>query len=272
MVRNNYFFIRKTLFLLILFNIFVFNTYSQDAAAPNNTTTVSSFESDTSYFNPSLSSSNTAGNNQDSGFKAPSTTGIILRVIFVLILIVAAIYFIMMFFKKKNTVVNDDDDFLRRVSSINLAPGKSVEVVTLVNKCYVLGVTDSNITLIDKIQGDDDSELPEGVSKLNDTELIEALNLNFDRKQNTKKPMNFTDVLQLFMPGGLRNASANNSFETKSETASRKNTNKKESAKKRFSNIYSEAENTLKNIDTSFEINNQNQTKNAPESGGNNHE
>ena len=32
--------------------------------------------------------------------------------------------------------------------------------------------------------------------------MISALNLNFDKKQNTKKPMNFSDVLEMFMPGG----------------------------------------------------------------------
>ena len=35
--------------------------------------------------------------------------------------------------------------------------------------------------------------------------IVESLNLNFDKKQNVKKPMNFSDVLDMFMPNGPRN-------------------------------------------------------------------
>ena len=79
---------------------------------------------------------------------------------------------------------------MRRVSSLNFAPGKSVEIVTLVDRCFMLGVTDSNINLI---------------AEITDKEMISALNLNFDKKQNTKKPMNFTDVLEMFMPNAAKN-------------------------------------------------------------------
>ena len=67
---------------------------------------------------------------------------------------------------------------------MTLSPGKTVEIVTLLDKGYILGVTDSNINLISEIE---------------DKELIEALNLNFDKKQTVKKPMNFSDVLDMFM-------------------------------------------------------------------------
>ena len=53
----------------------------------------------------------------------------------------------------------------------------------------MLGVTDSNINLI---------------AEITDKEMISALNLNFDKKQNTKKPMNFSDVLEMFMPNSSR--------------------------------------------------------------------
>ena len=54
----------------------------------------------------------------------------------------------------------------------------------------ILGVTDSNINLLGQVE---------------DKELVEAMNLNFDKKQNVKKPMNFADVLDIFMPRGSRN-------------------------------------------------------------------
>ena len=47
------------------------------------------------------------------------------------------------------------------------------------------------------------------ISEITDKEMISALNLNFDKKQNTKKPMNFSDVLEMFMPGGLKKKTTN---------------------------------------------------------------
>ena len=160
-------------FILLLFNNIVF---SQDASNVS-----SSFENDTSYFAETTVTDNSSASN----YKAPSTAGMIIKMIVVLALVVAALYGIMLFFKKKNNNVQSDDDFMRRVSSLSFAPGKSVEIVTLVDRCFMLGVTDSNINLI---------------AEITDEEMISALNLNFDKKQNIKKPMNFNDVLEMFMP------------------------------------------------------------------------
>ena len=156
-------------------------TYQQPNAA---------FENNTSYFADDSSSESSASGSASAGYKAPSTAKLIIKMIVVLVLVVAALYGIMWFFKKKNNPAQSDDDFLRRVSTLNLSPGKSVEIVTLVDRGFILGVTDSNINLI---------------AEIDDKEMISALNLNFDKKQNTKKPMNFSDVLDMFMPGGPRN-------------------------------------------------------------------
>ena len=167
--------------LLLLFSNFVFSQTSTDnASASTGVTAASSFENDTSYFAEPATDSNTSSTT----YKAPSTAGMIIKMIVVLVLVIAALYGIMLFFKKKNNNVQSDDDFMRRVSSLSFAPGKSVEIVTLVDRCFMLGVTDSNINLI---------------AEITDKEMISSLNLNFDRKQNTKKPMNFNDVLEMFM-------------------------------------------------------------------------
>ena len=168
---------KESLLAMVLFIAISCFVFSQ--ATENN------FESNSSYFN-------TEGTAEDSvsDYKAPSTTGFIVKTIVVLVLVVAAIYGIMLFFKKKNNVSKSDDDFLRRVSSLQLSPGRSIEIVSLIDKAYILGVTDSNINLISEVE---------------DKELIEAMNLNFDKKQNVKKPMNFSDVLEIFMPHGPRN-------------------------------------------------------------------
>ena len=189
----------KSLFIILiilLFNNIVFSQTVSDTSV--------SFENDTSYFAEPAGTENTS----TTTYKAPSTAGMIIKMIVVLALVVAALYGIMLFFKKKNNNVQSDDDFMRRVSSLSFAPGKSVEIVTLVDRCFMLGVTDSNInliaeivTLIDRgfILGVTDSNI-NLIAEITDKEMISALNLNFDKKQNTKKPMNFNDVLEMFMP------------------------------------------------------------------------
>ena len=180
----------KSLFCISIILLFTaVNVFSQTQAADatGNQTTVSSSafdENDASFF-----AENTDGTGSQSGYKSPSTAKMIIRMIVVLALVIAALYGIMLFFKKKNNNVQSDDDFLRRVSSLTLSPGKSVEIVTLVDRGFILGVTESNINLIAEIE---------------DKEMISALNLNFDKKQNTKKPMNFSDVLEMFMPAKSR--------------------------------------------------------------------
>lgn len=177
--------------LILLFNNFLF---SQDSAAQSNnesnqisTTVNSSFENNTNYFSDTDTAADSAAT--ANGYKAPSTAGMIIKMLVVLALIITALYAILRFLKKRNNNVQSDDDFMRRVSSLNFAPGKSVEIVTLVDRCFMLGVTDSNINLI---------------AEITDKEMISAMNLNFDKKQNTKKPMNFSDVLDMFMPNGPR--------------------------------------------------------------------
>jgi len=74
-----------------------------------------------------------------------SSVWLFIRMILVLILVIVAIYALMKFFKKKSTEVKSSDDFLRSVSSLSFGPGKSVEIVTLIDKAYVLGVTEKSI-------------------------------------------------------------------------------------------------------------------------------
>ena len=183
----------KSLFIIsvfLLFNNFVFsqNNSQETNSSSAQTTVSSSLENDANYFSDSPSTAGTGTTN--STYKAPSTAGMIIKMLVVLALVIAGLYAILRFIKKKNNNVQSDDDFMRRVSSLNFAPGKSVEIVTLVDRCFMLGVTDSNINLI---------------AEITDKEMISAMNLNFDKKQNTKKPMNFNDVLEMFMPGSARN-------------------------------------------------------------------
>lgn len=184
----------KTLFLifiLLFFNNIVFSQNTSNESGQNTsaqTSVNSSFENDVNYFSDTQAAAGESSSNFT--YKAPSTAGMIIKMLVVLALVIAGLYAILRFIKKKNNNVQSDDDFMRRVSTLNFAPGKSVEIVTLVDRCFMLGVTDSNINLI---------------AEITDKEMISAMNLNFDKKQNTKKPMNFNDVLEMFMPGNSRN-------------------------------------------------------------------
>lgn len=178
--------------IVLLFAV-SFNFYSQDSNPENTESTVQESQ---------VNSDGTGATSEDvtddyfsdnpvnaSDFKSPSSLGTIVKMILFLILIIAVIYGLMWFFKRKSNFSKSDDDFMRRVSSLNLSPGKSVEIVTLLEHAYILGVTDNNINLLGEIE---------------DKELVDALNLNFDKKQTVKKPMNFSDVLDMFMPNGPR--------------------------------------------------------------------
>lgn len=121
--------------------------------------------------------------------RAGSGIGVFFRMIFVLLIVIALIYGVFWFIKHKTNAVKTDDDFLRRVSYIDIAPGKSVEVITLIDKAYLIGVTESQITLLGEID---------------DKELIQAMNLQADKTQNTKKPANFAEVLDMFTAKGKK--------------------------------------------------------------------
>lgn len=185
----------KSLAVILLLFSLNFNLFSQENSNNSSLDNTSdetvaqvsdsdSFENSTDYF-----SSNLAEETEKT--KSPGLAGVVIKIIIFLALVVGAIYALMFFFKKKNNIVKSDDDFLRRVSSLTLSPGKSVEIVTLIDKGYILGVTEGSINLIAEIE---------------DKEMIHALNLNLDKKQSVKKPLNFSDILEMFTKKGNKSS------------------------------------------------------------------
>ncbi len=137
-----------------------------------------------------------SGSSQEPGgsfSSAPSIgVGVYVRMVFVLAVVVAAIILIFRFIKKSSGlagVQDGDDTFLRHVSGVSLGAGKSVQIVTLVDKAYLLGVSENNVNLIGEVE---------------DKELVNAMNLWSDKRNKTSKPRSFADVLDLFMPKGPR--------------------------------------------------------------------
>ena len=113
---------------------------------------------------------------------------VFVRMILALVIVVLLIYLLFRLLKKKNIVPESDENsiFLRKIASISLAPGKSVQVVSLIDHAYILGVGESSVSFIDEIK---------------DKELINAMNLYADKNHKNTKPRNFSEVLDIFMPG-----------------------------------------------------------------------
>lgn len=133
-----------------------------------------------------LASPNT---NSSAENKSPSTIFLFVKMILVLAVVIAIIYAIVFLMKRGMKQPSENDPFLRNVTRLTLSPGKSVQVVTLVDHAYLVGVTDNNINLI---------------AEITDKELIDTMNLYFDKKTNTRRPRSFSDVLDIF----LRNTAA----------------------------------------------------------------
>lgn len=195
-------FAKKNLFLLVLLSL-SFSAFSQ--SVDNSGAGVVSNESEISL-NIVDENTNPEAELSVGGGKKQSSVWPFIKMFLILAVLVAAIYGVLYFVKRNMNKTVDEDEFLRRVAFLNLAPGKSVEVVTLIDHAYLVGVSDAGINLI---------------SEINDKELIEAMNLNADRNRNVTKPRNFADVLNIFMPGGQgTNIKNENIFEGSEQTVS----------------------------------------------------
>lgn len=112
--------------------------------------------------------------------------GVYIRMIVMLLIVIGLIYAVFRFLKTSGKVQTvNDDTFLRKVSALSLGNGQSVQIITLIDTAYLVGVTENSINLI---------------SEIKDKELINALNLYADKHDNTSRPKNFSDVLSIFMP------------------------------------------------------------------------
>ncbi len=122
---------------------------------------------------------------------------VFLRMVLVLALVVVIAYIMLRFIRKTDSSAGSDE-FLRRVASVSVGAGKSVQVITLVDSAYLIGVSDNSVNLISKIE---------------DKELINAMNLYADKNQNTQRPKTFAEVLDMFMPSSKSSAKPKNAFE-----------------------------------------------------------
>ncbi len=134
---------------------------------------------------------NPAGNAANVG--SSSIVPYFLRMVLVLGLVIAALYGVFALLKRSTKSNSTTDDYLRVLASVNLAVGRSVHVVGLGEKAWLLGSTDSSVNLL---------------STIDDKELIDALVLRAAASPETPRQDFLPMLLRSLGKKGQRKASA----------------------------------------------------------------
>jgi hypothetical protein len=113
--------------------------------------------------------------------KSVSFFGSLWKLIIMLIIVCGLAYIVLRFLKKSQTLSMNDDPYLHMVSSLKLAPNKSLYIITLKREAFLIAVTEKDVSLISKIE---------------DTELIDAFNLYAENSPPMQK--SFAEMLSTF--------------------------------------------------------------------------
>lgn len=125
--------------------------------------------------------------------KDTSTVSVLVRLVLSLAAVCVLIYGVLYFIRRSKRFTAADDPFLKNVASLAIAPNKTVCVITLIDKAYVIGVSENSLSLI---------------AEVNDTELIDAMNLHAAQVAGPKE--NFSSFLHTFFPASKpKDAEAN---------------------------------------------------------------
>lgn len=131
---------------------------------------------------PPVSSSEDASGSSASA-RTYSSAGSILRLIVVLILLCVACYFFIRFLKKSQRAPYASDPFLKMTAFLSLGQEKSVTVVTIGGRAFLLGIADNSVSLI---------------AEITDTELIDQMNLTSGITSQSQK--SFVEALSELIP------------------------------------------------------------------------
>ncbi len=112
-----------------------------------------------------------------------ASTGL-LQLVVALIIVCILAYVILKFLKKSTKVFGVDDPYLKTVASMNISQNKSIHVISLGEKAYIIGVTDSAINPI---------------AEVDDKNLIDAMNLEASKKSGVQNK-DFASVFAKFFP------------------------------------------------------------------------
>jgi len=168
----------------------------QMASGSSETEQTSSSENQTSFSATQAPAQNWNWSSQtfDQNQKQPSTFGLFVKMVFALALVLGIAYFALRILKRGSKLSNSDDPFLRHVSHLALSASRSVDVVTILDHAYILGVSDNAVNL---------------VGEITDKELVNSMNLYADKNDSTKRPRTFEDILNIFVPKNQQSKNEN---------------------------------------------------------------
>ncbi len=163
----------------IVLTLFICCAFSQDAVAENDTDQTITQESD--FVIAATNDTDNQSMIEDQG-EQENIIWLFVRMILALVFVVALIYGIVLFLKKGFVPKESENPFLKRAATLTLAPGKTVQVITMPDKAWVVGVTDAGINLIGEIT---------------DADLVNQMILEAE-KEPLSKPRDFASILNSF--------------------------------------------------------------------------
>jgi len=183
-------FLAHILCLICVFSFLQINAFAQTAARSDTAPTAQTAQS-TDETAIQLDQTATAAASSGTKPANSSSVWILVRIILALALVCFAIYAIVHFLKKSTGINIGNDPYLKSVASLSLSPNKSIQVITLGQKGYLVGITEQSINMI---------------AEVTDAELVDAMNLQADKK-NPVPAGSFQALLGNFFPAMKKEAS-----------------------------------------------------------------
>ena len=126
-----------------------------------------------------------------------STFSLLLQLIISLAAVCMLIYGVLYFIRRSKQFTAGDDPFLKNVANLPLAPNKTLYIVTLIDKAYLIGASDASLSLI---------------AEITDKELIDAMNLHAAQTAGPKQ--SFSSLLHTFFPAAKPKEADTNPFDS----------------------------------------------------------
>lgn len=126
-----------------------------------------------------------------------SAVAVLFQLVLSLAVVCALIYGVLYLIRRSRRFKAGDDPFLKNVASLPLAPNKTLYIVTLIDKAYLIGAADSALSLI---------------AEITDKELIDAMNLHAARTDGPKQ--DFSSFLHTFFPAAKPKKAETNPFDS----------------------------------------------------------
>lgn len=117
-------------------------------------------------------------NSKDKG----SITGTLVRFILVLVFLIAGVYIAIHLIKKSKVNTSIVDPYIKNPASYSFSPSKSVQLITIGNRAFLLGLSEQSISLL---------------TEIDDRELIDTILFEADKKPAVQT--SFTNILHSFL-------------------------------------------------------------------------